>query len=147
MLAAQSRLDRRQIVISIGVHRFDPENPIPSFSLAQYRALVDTGATRSCLTYDTVGQEKLQRHGKKLVKNVHNMNLHGLYLTNVGIFTTHRVEGNSLVPESSYYAFDEPVEVMDIANNERFDAILGMDILSKCPFDFDRSGNFTLRLS
>ena len=75
------------------------------------------------------------------------MNLHGLYLANIGIFSTHRVETGFLTPESSYYAFGEPVEIMDIANNERFDAILGMDLLSRCEFEFDKTGNFTLRLA
>jgi len=147
MLVAQSRLDdRRQIIVSIGVHRFDPSNTTRGFSLSQYRALIDTGATRSCLTYKTIGQERLQRHGKKLVKNVHNMNLHGLYLANIGIFSTHRTEAGAFIPEASYFGFDEPIEIMDIADNERFDAILGMDILSRCPFEFDKGGNFSLHL-
>ncbi len=148
MLVAQSKLDdRRQIIVSIGVHQFDPAIIAPCLSLNHYRALIDTGAIRSCLTYNAVAEERLQRHGKTLVKNVHNMNLHGLYLANIGIFSTHRVESGSFTPESSYYAFGEPIEIMDIANNDRFDAILGMDLLSRCEFDFEKTGNFTLRLA
>jgi Aspartyl protease len=147
MLVAQSRLDdRRQIIVSIGVHQFDPAIIAPCFGLNHYRALIDTGAIRSCLTYSAVAEEGLQRHGKTLVKNVHNMNLHGLYLANIGIFSTHRIESGTLNLESSYYAFGEPIEIMDIANNERFDAILGMDLLSRCEFEYDKTGTFTLRL-
>ncbi len=82
----------------------------------------------------------------KLVRNVHNQNLHGLYMANLGIFATHRYEGNKLVPSPTYYGFEEPIEVMDIADNERFDAILGMDLLQKFEFGFSVGGEFTLNL-
>lgn len=145
-LAAQSALDRRQAIILIGVHRYDPLDRAPILSINHYRALIDTGATRTCLTYRAVGIERLIRHGRKLVKNVHNENYHGLYFANIGIYATHAVNGRNLEQSQSYFGFPEPIEVMDIADNERFDAILGMDLLEKYDFEFSRIGEFTLYL-
>lgn len=146
MLAAQCRLDRRQAIISIGVHQFDPSQSAASIPMNQYRALIDTGATRTCLTYRAIGNEGLVKTGKKLVKNVHNENLHGLYMASIGIFTSHRYDQGRARPESSYFGLGEPVELMDIADNERFDAILGMDVLGKFDFKFLKGGEFILEL-
>lgn len=146
MLVAQSRLERRQAIVGLGIHRFDLSKPNQGSPINQYRALVDTGATRTCLTYRAIGLEQLLRHGRKLVKNVHNENLHGLYMARLGIFTTHRSEGKELVASPSYFGFEDPIEIMDIADNERFDAILGMDLLQKFEFTFFRDGEFQLRM-
>jgi hypothetical protein len=59
---------------------------------------------------------------------------------------THSIVGKALQPENSYFGFPEPTEVMDIADNERFDAIIGMDILEKLDFEFSRNGEFRLYL-
>jgi hypothetical protein len=146
MLVAQSKLERRQAIVGLGIHQFDPTALSPGIPPNQYRALIDTGATRTCLTYRAIGVERLLRHGRKLVKNVHNENLHGLYMATLGIFTTHRSEGNELIASPSYFGFEDPIEVIDIADNERFDAILGMDLLQKYDFTFFRDGEFQIRL-
>lgn len=114
--------------------------------LNQYRALIDTGATRTCLSYRAIGNEGLFRHGRKLVRNVHNQNFHGLYMAEMGIFATDRVEGGKLQPIPAYYGLPDPIEVMDIADNEGFDAIIGMDILENYDFEFSRAGKFTIFL-
>jgi hypothetical protein len=131
---------------SIGVHKFDPSDLSPQLSINSYRALIDTGAFRTCLTYHAVGAERLIRHSRTLVKNVHNQNLHGLYFANLGVYTTHKVDGKLLNQEQGYFGFPEPVEVMDIADNDRFDAIIGMDLLGKYDFEFSRTGEFRLFL-
>lgn len=81
-----------------------------------------------------------------LVKNVHNQNYHGLYFANLGVYTTHKNDGKHLKPEKGFFGFPEPIEVMDIADNDRFDAILGMDLLGKYDFEFSRDGEFRLFL-
>lgn len=145
-LAARCRLDRLQAIVEIGVHRYDPAAPAASIPIRQYRALIDTGATKSCLTYRTIGSEQLVRHGRKLVKNVHNQNLHGLYMATIGIVATHRIFGGEFEPSPSYFGLPGPVELMDIADNDRFDAILGMDVLQHHSFEFARDGEFMLLL-
>lgn len=146
MLAAQCRLDRRQAIVEIDVRPFELDGGKNSTSITSYRALIDTGAMRTCLTYRTIGKERLVRHSRKLVKNVHNQNLHGLYMTQLGIFSTHRVEENEYVENRSFFSLAEPTEIMDIADNDRFDAILGMDVLGCFDFSFSRDGSAEIQL-
>lgn len=138
MLVARCRLDRRQAIIDIGINAFDPDGQAPSFDIHSYRALIDTGAMRTCLTYRAVGLEGLHRHSRRLVKNVHSENLHGLYMAQIGIFATDEKDGGSYSPNRSYFGLPEPTEIMSIADNERFDAILGMDVLRQFDFRFYR---------
>ena len=145
-LVTQSALDRRQAIIRIGVHRFDPTEQVPQLSINSYRALIDTGAFRTCLTYQSIGSERLIRHSRTLVKNVHNQNLHGLYFANLGVYITHKIDGKATTQEQGYFGFPDPIEVMDIADNDRFDAILGMDVLENYDFEFSRNGEFRLFL-
>lgn len=146
MLAAQCRLDRRQAIVEIGISPFNPESSENTFNIQAYRALIDTGAMRTCLTYRAIGLEGLVRHSRKLVKNVHNQNLHGLYMTQLGIFATHYIDGRDYIVNRSYFRLPNPTEVMDIADNDRFDAILGMDILEAFDFRFERDGTATIFL-
>lgn len=44
----------------------------------------------------------------------------------------------------TYFGLPEPMEVIDIADNYWFEAIIGMDVLSKCAFRIDRDGTFSL---
>lgn len=146
MLVARCRLDRRQAIIDIGITAFDPDRRTDSLKIHSYRALIDTGAMRTCLTYRAIGLEGLHRHSRKLVKNVHNQNLHGLYMAQIGIFSTsQRITGGE-TSMRSYFGLAEPTEVMDIADNERFDAILGMDVLQDFDFRFYRDGTVELEL-
>lgn len=146
MLVARCRLDRKQALLDIGISAFDPDAIAPTFQIHSYKALIDTGASRTCLTYRAIGLEGLQRHARKLVKNVHNQNLHGLYMTQIGIFSTDSKEDGRYVSQRSYFGLSEPIEVIDIADNERFDAILGMDLLEHFDFRFERDGTFELDL-
>ena len=147
MLVARCRLDRRQAIIDIGVTAFDPDQPTHSLQINSYRALIDTGAMRTCLTYRAIGLERLHRHSRKLVKNVHNQNYHGLYMAQIGIFSTDERGGHGEASMRSYYGLAEPTEIMDIADNERFDAILGMDVLQEFDFHFFRGGIVEIELN
>ena len=146
MLAVQGRLDNRQAIINIGVQRFElayetvsPVQSVAALPIASYRALLDTGAQRTCLTYRTIAAEQLKRHGKKFIKNVHDENVHSLFMVRLGFWC----DGSG----TSYYGLEEPVEVINIADNDRFDAIIGMDVLSKFDFEFFRSGEFQIKIN
>ena len=146
MLVARCRLDRLQAIIDIGISAFDPHSEAPSLEIHSYRALIDTGAMRTCLTHRAIGLEQLHRHSRRMVKNVHNQNLHGLYMAQIGIFSTDITEERRYVAHRSYFGLSEPTEVLDIADNERFDAILGMDVLQKFNFKFERDNAVQLEL-
>jgi len=153
MLVVQGKLDNRQAIVNIGVQRFtidfqsvtasQPMNAIP---IAGYRALLDTGAQRTCLTYRTIAAEGLSRHGKKFIKNVHDENVHSLFMVSMGFWCNDNGSFGAQERHESYYGLEGPVEVINIADNERFDAIIGMDVLGRFDVSFSRSGDFCINL-
>jgi hypothetical protein len=152
MLVARGRLEDRQAVVNIGVQPFVPRAvdiaPHQAAVVApidSYRALLDTGAQRTCLTFKAINEQRLVRHGKRFIKNVHSEALHSTFIVNLGIWCDGVTE--HLDPVHSYYALPEPVEVINIADNNRFDAILGMDVLIRFDVIFERSGHFEVRLN
>lgn len=78
------------------------------------------------------------RHGHKFIRNVHNEATHSLFMALVGIWATDPVRG--------YFGIEAPIEVINITDNQNFDAILGMDLLERFPFSFSGAGEFELRL-
>ncbi len=153
MLVAQGKLDNRQALIQIGVQRFTPDfasvahtQPVPQMPITSYRALLDTGAQRTCLTYRTIAAEGLVRHGKRFIKNVHNENVHSLFWVSFGIWCSENADMGAQDSSNSYFGLEEPVEVINIADNDRFDAIVGMDVLSRFDVSFARTGDFCINL-
>jgi hypothetical protein len=152
MLAARGKLENRQAIIAIGVQRFVPQpitvsagqDPVVA-PIDAYRALLDTGAQRTCLTHRTITEQGLVRHGKRFIKNVHSEALHSLFFVHLGVWCNGVTEHMNAV--NSYYALEKPVEVINIADNDRFDAIIGMDVLRQFDVVFERSGDFELRLN
>lgn len=152
MLVAHCTLERRQAIIEIGIQPFPLEIPgvgpntqPPKIPITQYRALIDTGAQRTCLTNQTITQERLVRHGHKHIRNVHSEATHSLFMALVGIYGNDP-NGDSLDAGAlSYFGIEKPVEVINIADNEGFDAILGMDVLENYTFRF-AEGKFELQL-
>lgn len=152
MLAVQGRLDNRQAIVEIGVQRFDlqfsqvePHQSAAIMPIASYRALIDTGAQRTCLTHRTIAQEGLRRHGKLFIKNVHNENVHSLFLVKIGFWAFSGASGYPNT-ERSYFGLPDATEVINIADNERFDAIIGMDVLQLFDVKFSKTGEFSIDL-
>lgn len=151
MLVARGRLENRQAIIEIGFQRFVPQTVavVPDQMPVQvpvqgYRALIDTGAQRTCLSKKVISHERLSRHGKRLIQNVHNEALHSLFWASIGIFANGTTD--SRYETRTFFGFDRPTEVIDIADNNSFDAILGMDVLQRCDFRLERSGDFEITL-
>ena len=146
------KLERRQAIIDIGVQRFVPSaGPLQSHDLALqipvncYRALIDTGAQRTCLSRNAIAAENLNSHSKRVIQNVHSQEVHRLYFINIGFMvTTEGVNGSE--SERSYYAVERPCEAINIADNENFDDIIGMDVLEQFDFQFEKTGDFYLKL-
>ncbi|MCC6829148.1 MAG: hypothetical protein IT550_13070 [Novosphingobium sp.] len=152
MLVARCKLERRQAIIEIGIQPFPvpvagvsaQDNPA-QFPIQSYRALIDTGAQRTCLSNRTIAHQGLQRHGHKFIRNVHSEATHSTYMAQVGIWGVDPASA-PYEPTRSYFAMGRPVEVINIADNENFDAILGMDVLENFAFRFSSTGEFCLDL-
>ena len=149
MPVARCTLESRQAIIRIGIRigirpfpddisAVLPQGHATRFPITGYRALIDTGAQRTCLTNQTIAQERLRRHARTQIRNVSDVAIHGLFMASLAI----EIEE----PSRGYYGIDRPIEVINIANNGRFDAILGMDLLEAYTFAFDGQGQFELKL-
>ncbi|WP_292928427.1 hypothetical protein [Novosphingobium sp. PASSN1] len=121
------------------------QNSANPFPVNAYRALIDTGAQRTCLSHATIAREGLASHAKRPIQNVHSVQAHLLYWINVGfIFETDRLDGGE--PIRSFFGVEFPVEAINIADNHSFDVILGMDVLQNFDFEFRAEGQFILNL-
>lgn len=154
MLVARGTIEHRQAILKIGFQPFVPEayevSPIQiplEVPIAEYRALIDTGAQRTCLTRKTIADESLMPHAKKPIQNVHNANMHYLYWAHLGFWAEASSFPDEPPTDRTYFALPTPTEVIDIASNNWFDAIVGMDILQHYDLRFDKTGHFELRLA
>jgi hypothetical protein len=84
-------------------------------------------------------------HAKKPIQNVNDTHLHRLYWANLGFFAE-RIDDDGENLGRTYFSLSEPVEVIDIASNNWFDAIIGMDILQHYQLRFE-GRDFYLRLA
>lgn len=85
MLAARGRIENRQAIVKIGFQPFVPEtfevqpsSPTIIVPVHEYRALIDTGAQRTCLSRSVIAKEGLRHHGKRPIQNVHGVERHYL---------------------------------------------------------------------
>ncbi len=67
-------------------------------------------------------------------------------MTNIGIWGHGLDRGQNGDSSRSYFAVEGPFEVINIENNTHFDAILGMDVLEKFSFKFEKGGDFEVEL-
>jgi hypothetical protein len=154
MLVARGRIEGNQAILKIGLQPLVPEAigvspsqaPVP-VPIREYRALIDTGAQRTCLTRETIGNEALKPHGKRPIQNVHDVNIHYKFWVNLGFWCESSQPSQPRDTHRTYYALPEPVEVIDIASNYWFDALIGMDVLRRFDLIIERTGEFELRLN
>ena len=153
MLVARGRIENRQAIVRMGFQPFSPQAlgltpSTPNFQVPvhEYRALIDTGAQRTCLGRTVIRKEGLIHHSKKPIQNVHGVELHYLYWARVGFFCERLDSIHDPLGSATYYGLPDPIEVIDIASNQNFDAIIGMDFISRCDLTMARDGEFTLRM-
>jgi hypothetical protein len=129
--------DGRRIVLPIIILK-----PEPLTDLDGYRAmaLLDTGATTTGITPRVIDALGLLSVGKRPMGSVQGDGQADRYLLRVGLHTTEAINENT---GAFPYVFEA---TMGFGVNEgfRFDALLGMDILSQCDFRMDRSGRAIL---
>lgn len=153
MLAVRGRIENRQAILRIGFQPFVPETfgvQPEAFSVSvpvhEYSALIDTGAQRTCIGRSVIQKEGLRHHGKRAIQNVHGVERHYLYWVHLGFMCERLGALSDREGGKSYYGLPDPLEVIDIADNSWFQAIIGMDVLSQCSLRIDADSTFSLIL-
>lgn len=93
-------------------------------------ALIDTGATHSCITSQIAGALGIKSDGQIQVGGVHGSGKCNSYSVVL------------VIPEIRYVADGLSVCEVKFSPSKSYQAILGMDILTQGNFQFDFSGNF-----
>jgi len=133
MLSITGRHNGRQIfcdVVLMPIIRLDgidaDNTEFPSIFVL--KALVDTGATNTCLTESAASKLKLEPLGYKSTMGVHGISQTRYYLFRIG-FLNHTPNGNS-VSLGEMAVLNTPIEGTELSANAGFDVLLGMDALS-----------------
>lgn len=90
--------------------------------------MIDTGATKTCVTRTAVEQMGLQPFTRVLVATPNGLERRKAYAFQVGFLDEgDRTIGAARAP----YVFPDPVTGADFVKNSNFDVLIGMDILSR----------------
>lgn len=145
MLVQRCALDQHRLILPVSVTKpvFSSDEFHAGFAQNQFRALVDTGAQRSVLSRSVIQDLRLLRVGHMQFSSLHGPQTHSRFLASIG-FWARRVsaEDDSIafdLAEVSLFQLEDPVELVDMADNANFDLILGFDVLKHLSFSFDRS--------
>jgi hypothetical protein len=151
MLVARGHIENRQAIVRLGFQPYipqalhvEPKVAVQPFPLQEYRALIDTGAQRTCLCRSIVTREQLVAHAKRPIQNVSGVARHSLFMVQIGFLCETVDELTDPTGARTYFGLPDPIEVIDIADNHWFDAIVGMDVISDCALRIDRDSSFAL---
>ena len=112
------------------VSREDGKITVSGGKLFQCLALVDTGATRTCITQKIADFLDMLPEGEREVFGVHGSQKTMVYSVSL------------VVPQIVFLQEAMPVFRIHTQPENGYDALLGMDVLSKGNFQLDFSGNF-----
>jgi hypothetical protein len=135
MRSIHGSLDQLQPLIEVSI------GPPPGISgdRKTCRALIDTGATRTCLTQSLIGRLKLEAKSKLLVASATSgPERRRAYGYSLGLFCSDTDNG-----VKTLYVIGYEFVAPWFEDNENFDVLLGMDILSQGRLAFERGGVFS----
>ena len=108
-----------------------------------YRALVDTGSTRTCITHRVITRFALQARSKLLVASATSgPERRRAYGYSLGLFCT-----DEETEHSTLYVIPHEFIAPWFVDNDNFDVLLGMDILSRGHLTFLPTGAFSFSFS
>lgn len=119
----------------------DPQRLSRIPNLQVLRALIDTGATTTCITENAAKKLSLQPSGVVGVQGVGGATYHPSYIFKIGFVDLQQDELGYQNPQ--FYLFDKEIEGPQFdCGKEEFDVLLGMDILRFGTLTVSNSGNF-----
>ncbi|PHR21776.1 MAG: hypothetical protein COA41_01330 [Sphingopyxis sp.] len=149
MLILRSKLEAHRLVVAISVsrHSFGNEQLYPAtianpISLAEYRGLIDTGATRSVISEKIIIEQKLMRTGHMQFGSMHDTKTHTKYIASIGFWAERKDAAHCLDEnDKTFFLHNQLIEPVNMNNNAKFEAIIGFDILKHYDFSFDKNQN------
>ncbi len=108
------------------------------------RGLVDTGATITAISRDIVVSLDLEPEGKRIITNTHGQARSTQYRFRIGFLEDRRDIPVGLQPSTFPFFLNDLIFGIDIAPTERFDVLIGIDVLSQLDIQIskDRSYRF-----
>lgn len=147
MPSLTGELDNGRIILNVGIQStaievsgVSAQATAPIIPLHPYRALIDTGAQRTCITRSAAKRLGLTPRGKVRIGNVSTIESHTAYTFAVGFW--YEINGGETMNTSpAYYGFS-PIMGVDFKDNGDFDVLIGMDIISQGDLFIWRNGKF-----
>lgn len=116
----------------------------PAVPLRQYRALLDTGATGTCISSKVVAEVGLESIGLGEIISASEKTHRNKYFFSLGIPIIEKVDPNNNEVTGKIHQFP-PIEGPEFhtEQNARFDVLLGMDIIANGCFTVEQDGHFS----
>lgn len=133
-------LSNNRIRIKVGIRDFNPD-PLASTSIFfhEFTALVDTGASRTCISQNVIDRVGLKSRGKISVGNVKRTEEHRTYIFYVGVWPENLEECPPAV-----FGIGNEIMGIDGGDSRYYDVLLGMDIISQGTLQLNLNGSFEL---
>lgn len=123
-----------------------PYHSIPTIPVRPFRALIDTGASISCVCKHVAISMNLRPYGRIPMIGSTGQSYHRTFIITLGLMCGGNDSIETGAAPSSLFQI-EPGEVAEIENNSWFDLIIGTDILTRFTFTLHKGGDFKLDLS
>jgi len=142
--------DRRQLFLNVAITDAANAQLVEKGQHATvnlFSALVDTGATRTCITRSAASKVGLVPRGKANILGVGGLKAHNTFIFHVGFMVAlqnpaQAVQGTPM--EGVLHLLREPIQGVDFdAGDSRFELLLGMDVISTGSLKIEGDGSFS----
>lgn len=136
MRSIRGSLNQLQPLVDVSIGNADEFNA----DRETYLALIDTGATRTCITERVIARFSLRPVTKLLVASATSPpERRRAYEFSLGLFCTSDSDHSG---HQTLYILNRPFVAPVFTDNGNFDVLLGMDLLSQGRLIFETGGDF-----
>lgn len=121
---------------------------VPLVAPTMFKALVDTGATKTMISSDVAARLSLAAVGQVMIQGAgSSITYHNGYLFHVAFLLPLIAPGQLLTPgmqiQAALHVFPAPIYGGEISSGRGFDVLLGMDIISSGSLKVEGNGTFS----
>ena len=140
MRYVRGQLQNNRILIEVGIRAFidDPAAPL-DLNFYPFKALVDTGASRTAISQNVIDKVGLVGRGQIAVGNVKRTEPHETYIFYVGVWPI----SEDGMPAATF-GVGEAIMGIDGGDSRYYDVLLGMDIIVRGSLKLELDGSFEL---